>query len=121
MKIKNYVRGDSRAIIVNYPTSIVGGKIFFTLSASKAPADDSAALISKTVVPSLTTIVVNGTTYTIDPALGQGLIMLNNADTQALVPGVYYYDAQVVDTNGSVSSTVADTFQVVADITRRVV
>ena len=120
MKIKNYPRGDSRALIVNYPSSIVGGKVFFTLSASKAPSDDSAALISKTVIPSLTTIIVNGTTYTIDPAQGQGLILLNNSDTQNLAPGTYYWDAQVVDTNGSVSSTVADTFQVVADITRRV-
>jgi hypothetical protein len=116
MKIKNYVRGDSRNIVVQVyqsdgvtPLSLVGATVFFTVNANNAPSDDSAAVISKTV------------TSHSDPTNGKTTIALTNTNTQNITPGTYYYDVQVKDAGGNILSQVQDTFVVIADITRRIV
>lgn len=114
-QIRNYIRGDSRVLAVNVvdssgnPVDITGGTVFFTVNASNAPTDDTAALISKTV-----------TSHTA-PATGQTQISLTNTDTQSLTPGTYYYDLQYKDTVGNITSTKPDVFQVIGDVTRRIV
>jgi hypothetical protein len=114
-QIRNYIRGDSRVLAVSVvdssgnPVDITGGTVFFTLNATQNPTDDSGAVISKTV-----------TSHTA-PTLGQTQVTLTNTDTQSLTPGQYYYDIQYKDTAGNITSTKADVFQVIGDVTRRIV
>lgn len=113
MKIKNFIRGDSRAITVTVldangaAINLTGGKLFFTLSGSSSPDDDSGALISKTM-----------TSFT-NPTQGIHTFSLASSDTNTILPGEYNYDVQFVDGAGNVTSKQQDTFEIIADITRR--
>ena len=115
-KITNYIRGDSRTITLQVyqadgvtPLNLTGATAFFTVNASSSPADDTAAVIQKTV-----------TTHTA-PLLGQTAFSISNTDTQLIAPGTYYYDVQIKDAAGAVVSQKASTIQIIADITRRLV
>ena len=126
MKIKDYIRGDTRPIIVSVvdsvgnPINITGSKVFLTANATQAPADDTAAVITKTIIPTLTSITIAGVVTTLDPILGKALITINPSDTTAATPGDYFYDCQVVDSFGNVTSSIQDIFTIKPDITRRV-
>lgn len=112
-KVIRIIRGDSRDIDVTFtdssrnPIDLTGGTVFFTVNASNAPSDDTAAVIEKDV-----------TVHTA-PTLGQSRISLENADTD-ITPGTYYYDVQFVDTADEVTSLEQSKFIVKADITRRI-
>lgn len=112
-KVKNFIRGDSRTINVTVtnadgtPKDITGGKVMFTLKPTDDTADDTAASVSKTV-----------TSHT-SPTLGLSAVTLLPTDTSGLTVGTYYYDLQVVDASGNVTSTKQDTWQIIADTTRR--
>lgn len=111
-KIK-ITRGDSRTISVPYLNSagvaldLTGATVFFTVNAADSPADDTAAVISKTI------------TSISNPSLGIATISLTNADTQNITPAEYYYDVQVKDAAGNVTSSKRDKFIVTGDVTRR--
>ena len=110
--IKDVIRGDTHTISlefigVNGAINISDATVFFTVSAEKAPADDSAALIEKTI-----------TSHT-DPTAGKTIITLNPEDTNSIAPGKYWYDVQVKMSNGDVFSLPKDRFVLVSDITRR--
>jgi hypothetical protein len=112
--IKNIIRGDNHNIVVTFyesdgvtPIDLTGASVFFTASASSAPADDSAAVIQKTV-----------TSHT-DALGGTTTIALEPEDTD-VDPGTYYYDVQLVDSDGNVLSSRQNTLVIKADITRRV-
>lgn len=113
MKIKKFIRGDTRAINVTVTDSagaavdLTGGTVFFTLNASSDPTDDTDAVVEKSV-----------TSHT-DPTHGLTTITLDHADTDSLAADIYYYDIQFVDAQGNVTSKQADTFEIIADITRR--
>lgn len=113
-KIK-LTRGDSRTINVPYLSSsgtaldLTGATVFFTVNATDSPTDDTAAVISKTI------------TSISNPTLGIATISLTNADTQNITPGEYYYDVQVKDAAGNVTSSKRDKFIIISDVTRRIV
>ncbi len=111
-KLKNAIRGDSHTInlaITNGGTAVnlTGYTVFFTVNASEAPADDTSAVIQKTV------------TSHSAPTLGQTIISLAPADTSSLTPGTFWYDIQLKDPSGNVTSFDKDKFILVSDITRR--
>lgn len=113
-KIK-LTRGDSRTINVPYLSSsgtaldLTGATVFFTVNADQNPTDDSGAVVSKTI-----------TSFS-SPSLGIATISLTNADTQNITPGEYYYDVQVKDAAGNVTSSKKDKFIITGDVTRRIV
>lgn len=112
-KITKVKRGDTHSIVLNVANAGVavdlsGYTVFFTVNASNIPTDDSAAVISKTV-----------TLPTPSTPLGQVVITLLPADTTNLIPGTFYYDIQLKDLSGNITSTDQDIFTLVADITRR--
>lgn len=116
MKIKDFIRGDSRTINVSFlqsdgvtPVDLTGGTVFFTVNSSNAPADDTAAVISKNV-----------TSHTA-PTLGRSSVVLLPADSASITPGTYYYDVQFKDVAGNIISKKQDTITIIADITRRIV
>lgn len=114
MKIKKFIRGDSRVINITVTNAggtvkdITGGKVMFTLKSTSDTSDDTAAAVQKTV-----------TSHT-NPTLGLSQISLVPTDTSGLTPGMYYYDLQVVDAGGNVTSTKQDTWEIIPDTTRRI-
>lgn len=115
MKIKDYIRGDTRVININCvlsdgvtPMNLTGAKVYFTVNPSSTPTDDSGAAFQKT------------TTVHTAPLLGTTSITITNADTQALAPGTYYYDVQVKDASGNITSLKQDVFTINADIGRSI-
>ena len=111
-KIKDYIRGDTRVINLACLKSdgtaldLTGATVRFTLSATQAPTDDLSAILQKSVF-----------THT-SPAAGLTQITINPADTQNLTPGSYFYDVQVKDASGNITSIKQDTFIINPDITR---
>lgn len=116
--ITAYPRGDTRVLNIQVyqsdgatPFNLTGCTVYFTLNSSKAPTDDgtdvSAAL--KTSTNSFST-----------PASGLAVITLTNTLTQPLVGGKYYYDIQLKDSSGNITSLGQNTFTVVDDITTRI-
>lgn len=111
-KITGVIRGDTHTInltITNNgtPLNITGYTVFFTVNAEKEPSTDSAAVISKTV------------TSHSDPTNGETIISLSAADTTNVAPGTYWYDIQLKDGSGNITSFRKDRFVLVSDITRR--
>lgn len=106
-------RGDTRTINIPYLSAtgtaldLTGATVFFTVNATDSPTDDSAAVVQKTI-----TSITN-------PLLGVGVVTLTNTDTQNITPGIYFYDAQVKDAIGNVTSSKRDKFIVTSDVTRR--
>lgn len=115
--IKNYIRGDSRVLNFQFyqsdgvtPFNLTGCQVWFTVNAnSNNTADnDSSAAISLT------------TTSFPNPTSGQASLTISNADTQDISPNTYYYDVQLQDANGNITSLAQNTFIVIADVTRSV-
>lgn len=109
--IKNVIRGDTHTLSLvitgaTGPVDLTGSTVFFTVNANKEPADDTAAIIHKVV------------TIHSDPLLGKTIIKLDPADTDSLTPGKYWYDIQVKDSFGDISSLPKDLFTIVSDISR---
>jgi len=105
------IRGDSRTIQVtftdssNQPVDLTGAELFFTVNASSDPTDDSSAAIHKTV-----------SVFT-DPTSGVATISLSGTDTD-IDPKTYFYDVQIKDASGDITSSKQDKFTVTADISR---
>lgn len=111
-KIKDVIRGDTHSINLSIvkgatPVNLTGYTVYFTVNASSNPTDDTSAAIQKNV-----------TAHT-DPTAGKTVITLNPADTTGLSPGTFWYDIQIKDTAGNITSFAKDKFIIVSDITRR--
>lgn len=94
---------DKNGVIIDLTNSTV----FFTVK-RKVSDTDANALISKTI------------TSFAAPTTGVCTVSLTDTDTN-LSSGVYYYDVQLVDATGLVSSIEKDKFVVIKDITTRIV
>ena len=110
--IKGVIRGDTHTITLNVrgvsgPLNLTDSTVLFTVNKSKAPADDTSAVIMKTV------------TVHDDPTNGLTIIKLAPEDTKDIEPGNYWYDIQIKASNGDISSLPKARFEVVSDITRR--
>lgn len=114
--IKDYPRGDTRTLSIQINNSdgtaynLTGCTVFFTLNASKTPGEDAtdstAAL--KTSTSSFST-----------PSSGLATLTLTSTLTAALAEGTYYYDIQLKDGSGNITSLGRNTFRVIDDITTR--
>jgi|ERR1035437_2768255 hypothetical protein len=115
--IKNYIRGDSRVLNFTFlqsdgvtPFNLTGCTVFFTVNAnSNNTADTDVSAV----------IAVNTSTFTA-PLTGIASITLTNAVTQDIAPNTYYYDVQLADANGNITSLAQNLFIVIADVTRSV-
>lgn len=115
--IKDYIRGDSRVLSFQFlqadgktPFDLTGCEVFFTVNPVTDPgSSDSGAVIQLS------------TTSFVSPTSGQASITLTNAITQNINPATYFYDVQLKDANGNITSLMQNTFQIVPDITRRIV
>ncbi len=116
-KISNYIRGDSRALSITVlqadgktPFDLTGCELFFTVNPLTNPGNtDSGAVIQ-----------LSTTTFG-NPLLGQATIIIPNSVTQNIPPATYYYDIQLLDASGNITSLAQNQFVVIADITRRIV
>lgn len=130
--ITDYIRGDSRLLIIPCyeadgitPFDLTGCEVFFTLNLNEnAPDDgtDATAAIAKSVtsgfVESYTSPTVNLPNLNNVPYIAQ--IQLTNTDTQPLTNNIYFYDIQLKDSGGNISSLGQNTWYVIDDTTTRV-
>lgn len=115
--IRDFIRGDSRQINLQVyrsdgvtPFDLTGCEIFFTVNANSdntADNDSSAVIALKT--SSFST-----------PTSGQATLEITNAISQDIAPGTYYYDVQLKDGGGNISSLKQGQFLVIADVTRSI-
>ena len=104
-------RGDDKTWNLNFtdangdPIDITGSTVFFTVKVNKTDKD-SDAIISK------------DQSSHVDAVNGQTTISLTNSDTDIKV-GNYYYDIQLVDSLGIVTTIVVGAFKVKQDVTTR--
>lgn len=116
--IQNYIRGDSRTLSIQIyqsdgatPFNLTGCTVYFTLNASSSPTDDGTD----------TTASLKTSTNTFSsPSSGLATITLTNTMTQPLTPQTYFYDIQLKDASGNITSLAQNTFQVISDITTRI-
>lgn len=115
--IKNYIRGDSRLISISIfqsdgvtPFNLTGCEVWFTVNASSNNTSDTDA---SAVIALKNTSIAN-------PTLGVATIQITNANTQDIAPGTYYYDVQLKDASGNITSLAQNQFIVIADVTRSV-
>jgi hypothetical protein len=116
--IQNYIRGDSRTLNIQVyqsdgvtPFNLTGCEVFFTLNSSSTPADDGTDTTAA--------LKVSTTTFSA-PTTGLATLQLTNALTQPLTPGTYFYDIQLKDGSGNITSLGQNTFGVISDITTRI-
>lgn len=106
------IRGDDRTINLdltegNTQEDITGATVFFTAKpALTDDVTDTTAVISKTVTD-------------IQPDEdGTYTIPLASSDTNK-TPGIYHYDIQIKDTDGTIVSLPEGLLEIKADVTRR--
>lgn len=115
--IKNYIRGDSRLISVQIlqsdgktPFDLTGCELFFTVNQNPNNTADNDS----------TAVIALKTSSFTNPTLGIGTIQITNAITQDIPPATYYYDVQLKDANGNITSLAQNQFIVIADTTRSI-
>lgn len=130
--ITNFVRGDSRQLLVpayeadgQTPFDLTGCTVYFTMNLSDAPPDDgtdTTAAVKKAVsddfLESFSSATVDLPNINNVPYIAS--IQLLNTDTQPLVEGDYNYDVQLKDSLGNISSLGQNTWGIIDDITTRV-
>lgn len=116
-KIQNFIRGDSRLLSIavlqsdgKTPFDLTGCEVFFTVNANpnNTADNDSSAIIA---------LKNNAIT---NPAAGVAQIQVTNANTQDIPPGTYFYDVQLKDANGNITSLGQNEFIVIPDVTRSI-
>jgi len=104
-------RGDDKTWNLNFTDAdgnaidLTGSTIFFTVKSNKTD-QDSDAVISK------------DQSSHVDAVNGQTQIVLTNSDTNIKI-GNYYYDFQLVDSTGLVTTVLSGIFKIKQDITVR--
>jgi hypothetical protein len=106
----SWPRGDSLPFDLEFkdendvPVNITGWSVYFTLKRNKNDVD---IIISKTI------------TDLTDPINGKITFTISAIETNALL-GVYYYDCDLITTQGSAYAIVSGTITFLQDITRRI-
>lgn len=116
--ITNYIRGDSRTLSIQVyqsdgvtPFNLTGCEVFFTMNTSTTPTDDGTDTTAALKV---------STSSFSSPSSGLATLTLTNTLTQPLVAGTYFYDIQLKDASGNITSLAQNTWTVVDDITTRI-
>lgn len=100
------IRGDDATITVTFAdTDLTGATVYFTVKSSLDDAD-ADAVISKDI------------TSHSDPTNGETQIALSSSDTADLA-GKYYWDLQLKDSGGVITSTRYGVMNVDKDVTIR--
>ncbi len=116
MSLAPFYRGDTKTYPFSFtdsngaPINIVGKKLYFTMKAAKGDADPGA--LQKVLGPFADDAEGQG---------GTGTLELTSTETNALTPGKFYYDFQLVDPSTSpvgVTTVGAGQVTVLEDITR---
>jgi hypothetical protein len=96
---------------------LTGSKIFFTLKYAKADADPGFLQRTSPLSGGFGINILDQTSFK-----GQAQVILAPADTSALTGDIttFYYDVEVVEANGRVSTVLEDTANVLADVTKAV-
>lgn len=101
------IRGDTVSLPFTVDMDLTGCTVFFTAKPTISDAvDDSDATIEVTV------------TEHDDPTNGITTIPLSSSDTN-VAPGTYYYDIQIKDGDGNITSIPVRKLEIFGDITRR--
>ena len=115
--IQNYIRGDSRLISIQIlqsdgvtPFNLTGCEVFFTVNANtnNTADNDSSAVIA-----------LNSSSIS-NPTSGVASIQISNTNTQDIPPATYYYDVQLKDASGNITSLAQNQFIVIPDVTRSI-
>lgn len=77
---------------MNYPRTLVGATIRFTVKATEYDSDDTDS----------TAILLKNVSSHTNAAAGESLITIDPDDTQDTTPGTYFYDLKVEEADGSV-------------------
>lgn len=108
------IQGDDHAIQVTFKDedgvaiNITGYTVYFTVKKKPdADEDDSTAVLKKEV-----------TSHT-DPTNGITNIEIAKADTEDVEPRRYFYDLQLKDGSGKISSSKYGVLEIIPDITNR--
>lgn len=101
------IRGDTASLPFTVDMDLTGCTVFFTAKSTISnSADDSDAVIEVTV------------TDHDDPINGITTIPLSASDTD-VTPGEYYYDIQIKDGDGNITSIPVRKLKIFGDVTRR--
>lgn len=90
------------------PSTIVGGKLYFTIKTNLTDVDGSAVL--QLTSPS-SGIVLN------DAANGKATLTITSAQTAAIAVGTYWYDVQLKNSDNEITTLVRGRLTVDADVT----
>lgn len=106
-------RGDTTTITLNYTLNgvavdLTGSTVYFTVKPT-LPTDDS---------DDSTAVITEEVTSHSDPTNGQTVIPLSATQT-TVTAGGYYYDIQVKDASGNITTIDVGTVKVLPDVTRR--
>ncbi len=107
-KLNDFYRGDTKEVKVTItkadgsPFDLTGATITFTMKKDDTDPD-AEAVIQKTAVIST-------------PASGEALLTLTATDTNQDT-GEYFYDFQLVDSSGKVTTLLKETISVLQDVT----
>ena len=117
-QIQGYIRGDSRTVNLQVyesdsktPFNLTGCEVFLTFNtATDPPADgsDNTASLKKS------------TSTFASPTSGLATIQLLNTDTQSLPADTYFYDVQLKDSAGNITSLASNTWEIIDDISTRI-
>lgn len=131
-QVKNYNRGDSRQLVIPVyeadgvtPFNLTGCEVFYTLNASQTPPDDGTdgtAAIAKSVSSGFVDVYTSPTLNLPQASVPYiALINLLNTDTQPLAGNTtYFYDVQLKDNSGNITSLASNTWSIIDDITTRI-
>lgn len=113
--LKNVIRNDSLTVTATItdtnknPVNIDGYVGYCTV---KAALNNTSNVNDD---PGLAQVKIDS----ISDPLGTGVVSFTFLPTNTnIIPGNYFYDISVIAPNGSIYSSIADTFQVIADTTR---
>lgn len=104
-------RGDDKSIVVTIvdnsgtAVNLTNGSVFFTINGSR-PITDAGSVYQK--------IVVSHT----NPSAGITTISIPSSSSTNFTPGAYWYDVQLKQSTGSISTVVLGRFTIDADVTR---
>lgn len=116
MSALSAVRGDTNVYDItvirqNEPVPLIGAKLWFTAK-SDPKAADSSADIKKNSTDNPTQVFVTSA------SAGKAQVQLNPIDTISLPNDAYWYDIQVLEQSGMITTIASGVLHIQQDVTR---